>query len=144
MNRNIFIFAFFAVQPLEKTVGAYRACNQSCAEEFAVTETSMSLTLQVPVMMRALLVAVCLAAVPSASWACGGPAGQSVAITTGGNGYTVTNIGRARLQIVFTAWSQTYTLTLAPGQSGSPSTGGTFDLPMKGYQGCTAVPLPAR
>jgi hypothetical protein len=89
-------------------------------------------------------VALCALAVPSAAWCCGGPAAASVAISTNGAGYTVTNIGRALLQITFVAWGKTYSLTLAPGQSGTPTSGGLFSSPMKGYESCEAVVIPTR
>ena len=95
---------------------------------------------------RSILVAVALGALaaPSAAWCCGGPGADSVAISTNGAGYTVTNIGRALLQITFVAWGQTYSLTLAPGQAGTPVSGGLFSTPMKGYQSCEAVVVPTR
>jgi hypothetical protein len=93
-----------------------------------------------------LFVAVALGAIaaPSAAWCCGGPAATSVAISTNGAGYTVTNTGRALLQITFVAWGKTYSLTLAPGQSGTPVSGGLFSTPMKGYESCEAVVIPTR
>jgi hypothetical protein len=97
-------------------------------------------------MKRRLFVAVALGVVatPCAAWSCGGPAASSVAISTNGAGYTVTNIGRAPLQITFIAWGKTYSLALSPGQSGTPATGGLFDSPMKGYESCEAVVVQTR
>src|ERR1700733_12205331 len=97
-------------------------------------------------MRHRLFVAVVLgvACAPCAAWCCGGPAASSVAISTNGAGYTVTNIGRAPLQVTFIAWGKTYSLSLSPGQSGTPATGGLFDSPMKGYESCEAVAVQTR
>lgn len=89
-------------------------------------------------------IALAVSAAPCCAWACGGPAGTAVAISSDGNKYTVTNMGRTMLAITFTAWNQTYVLSLAPGQSGTPASSGWLNLPMKGYQSCSAVALPAR
>lgn len=81
---------------------------------------------------------------PLAAQACDGPAGAAVAISYDGGKYTVTNTGRALLQITFSASNTTYSLTLAPGQSGTPASSGWLNVPMKGYQSCTAQALPTR
>jgi hypothetical protein len=96
--------------------------------------------------MRKLLFAFALSAlgIPCAALACDGPAGAAVAISYNGSTYSVTNTSKATLAITFNAWGKTYSLTLAPGQAGTPSSGGLFNLPMHGYQGCTAIALPAR
>jgi len=95
---------------------------------------------------RRLILAIALGAglAPSTAWSCGGPAASSVAISTNGAGYTVTNIGRAPLQITFVAWGKTYSLSLSPGQSGTPVSGGLFSSPMKGYESCEAFVIPTR
>lgn len=63
-------------------------------------------------------------------------------MTFDGQKYTVTNLGRAQVQVAFTAFGMTYNLQLAPGQSDSPRTPGMFTQPMMGYQSCVATPLP--
>ena len=83
-------------------------------------------------------VAVCATAWPCQAWCCGGPAGRYVAISYSGQKYTVTNIGRSPVHVTFTAWSTTFDLQLAPGQSGSPYTPGMFGQSMSGYQSCYA------
>ena len=95
-----------------------------------------------------LVIAALAALLPSTSWACDGGAGAAIAISTDGHAYTVTNTGRQAVQVVFGAWGKTYELDLAPGQSGTPATSGTSQLPMSGYQTCyatvTAPPAPRR
>jgi hypothetical protein len=93
-------------------------------------------------MTRTLIVIMVLAGAIAPACACDGPAGNAIALTTNGNNYTVTNIGRAPVTVTFSAWGKTYSLALAPGQSGTPSSGGLFNLPMKGYQSCVAIPAP--
>jgi hypothetical protein len=83
-------------------------------------------------------------AVPGGAWACDGPAGAAVAISYNGSTYTVTNISKVPLQVTFNAFGSTFTLSLAPGQSGVPQGGGLFNLPMHGYQTCIAVVTPSR
>jgi hypothetical protein len=83
-------------------------------------------------------------ALPQAAWCCGGEAGSAVAISYDGAKYMVSNIGRQWLEVVFTAWSTTYTLRLAPGQSASPFSPGMLGQPMHGYQSCVATPLTTR
>jgi len=78
---------------------------------------------------------------PSAALACDGTAGRSVAVTFDGQKYTVSNMGRQWLQVVFTAGSATYNLQLAPGQSAVPRSPGTFGQFMSGYQSCSATPI---
>lgn len=73
--------------------------------------------------------------------ACDGPAGSSVAITYDGQKFTVTDVGRQSVNIVFTTANNTYNLQLAPGQSDSPGSSGMFGQPMSGYQACTATPV---
>lgn len=92
--------------------------------------------------LGAAIILACLA--PSAAWCCGGPAGQNVAITFDGQKYTVTNMGRQLITVVFTAYNATYNLELAPGQSSSPYSPGTFGNYMSGYQSCVATQLPSR
>jgi hypothetical protein len=77
-----------------------------------------------------------------AASACDGAASHDVVITFDGQRFTVTNVGREWVQVDFAAFGTTYNLQLAPGQSDTPSTGGTFNLPMNGYQSCVATPLP--
>lgn len=93
------------------------------------------------VVAAAALVALSL---PKAAWCCGGQAGSSVAIAYGEAKYTVSNMGRQWLDVVFTAWNTTYTLRLAPGQSASPRSPGTLGQFMKGYQTCVATAVSAR
>jgi hypothetical protein len=78
---------------------------------------------------------------PCAAWSCDGTAGRSVAVTADGQKITVSNMGRQWLQITFTAWNNTYNLQLAPGQSASPRSPGTFGQFMSGYQSCSATPV---
>jgi len=97
--------------------------------------------------MRTRMLAASLFAavfVPVSALACDGPAGTAIAISYNGNSYTVTNVGRAEVAVTFNAWGKTYSLSLAPGQSGTPSSGGLFNLPMHGYQSCIAVPVATR
>lgn len=77
---------------------------------------------------------------PCCARACGGPAGNTIAITGDGTKYTVTNVGRQLVTVIFTAWGKTYQLVLAPGQSGTPISPGPFGQFMRGYQSCTTVP----
>jgi len=91
--------------------------------------------------MKRIILAAIFAIAPGAAWACTGTAAMDVAITYDGSKYTVTNVGKAPVVVTFQAWAQSYTLSLAPGQAGTPMTGGIFNLPMKGYQSCTAVVL---
>ena len=79
---------------------------------------------------------------PALAWACDGTAGSDVAVTTDGQKVTVTNTGRAWVQVAFTAFGTNYSLQLAPGQSDSPRSPGMFSQPMLGYQSCVATPLP--
>ena len=78
---------------------------------------------------------------PCAAVACDGTAGRSVAVTFDGQKYTVSNMGRQWLQVVFTAGSATYNLQLAPGQAASPRSPGTFGQFMSGYQSCSATAI---
>lgn len=78
---------------------------------------------------------------PPLAQACDGPAGSIVALTTDGSKYTVTNMGRVPVVVTFTGWGQTYTLSLAAGQSAVPVSSGIFRTPMQGYQTCTAIPM---
>ena len=87
--------------------------------------------------------AVSMALLPAYAWACDGLAGRDVAITMDGQKVTVTNTGRASVQVAFSAFGTNYNLQLAPGQSESPRTPGMFNLPMQGYQSCVATPLSA-
>ena len=87
--------------------------------------------------------AVSIALLPAWAWACDGAAGRDVTITMDGQKVTVTNTGRAPVQVDFAAFGTNYNLQLAPGQSDSPRTPGLFNLPMQGYQSCVATPLPA-
>jgi hypothetical protein len=92
--------------------------------------------------MRGILAVVVLAAfLPCEAWSCDGTAGQSVAITFDGQKYTVSNMGRQTLNVVFTAYNATYNLQLAPGQSASPYSPGIFGRFMSGYQSCVATPV---
>jgi hypothetical protein len=75
---------------------------------------------------------------PCEAYCCGGPAGNSVAVSSDGQKFTVTNIGRSPVHVTFTAWSATFNLQLAPGQSGTPYNPGTFGQLMTGYQSCYA------
>jgi hypothetical protein len=97
-------------------------------------------------MMRKLLMTIAFGAglAPCAAWSCDGPAGGAIALSTDGNKYTVTNMGKAQVTITFAAYGQSYTLSLAPGQSGTPTSSGLFNTPMKAYQSCIAIPIPAR
>jgi hypothetical protein len=88
--------------------------------------------------------AFCAVVAPSGAWACDGPAGAAVAISYNGSTYTVTNTSKAMLQVTFNAFGKTYALSLGPGQSGTPSSGGTWNLPMHGFESCTAVAVPMR
>lgn len=89
-----------------------------------------------PVLPRTLLAALLLW--PGAAWCCDGTSGRDVAITFDGQKYTVSNTGRQWLQVTFTAGNNTYNLQLAPGQSASPRSPGTFGQFMSGYQSCNA------
>lgn len=93
--------------------------------------------------MKRIFLAAAFVVIPAHAWACTGAAAMDVAISYDGSKYTVTNIGKASVVVTFQAWAQSYTLTLAPGQAGTPMTGGIFNLPMKGYQSCTATPVAA-
>lgn len=73
--------------------------------------------------------------------ACDGPAGASIAIAYDGQKFTVTDVGRQAVSVVFTTVNNSYTLTLQPGQSDSPRTTGIFSQPMQGYESCSATPL---
>jgi len=97
-------------------------------------------------MMRNLITIIAFAAglAPCSAWSCDGPAGAAIALSTDGNRYTVTNTGRQQVTITFAAYGQSYTLSLAPGQSGTPTSGGLFNTPMKAYQSCLAIPVPTR
>jgi len=88
--------------------------------------------------------AIAVAAVlcPAVASACDGTAGRDIAVTTDGQKVTVTNTGRAWVQVAFTAFGTNYSLQLAPGQSDSPRTPGMFSQPMLGYQSCVATALP--
>src|ERR1700722_8725217 len=80
-------------------------------------------------------------ALPGSAWCCDGVAGRSVAVTADGQKITVSNMGHQWLQVTFTAWNNTYNLQLAPGQSASPRSPGTFCQTMTGYQPCNATPI---
>jgi hypothetical protein len=82
-----------------------------------------------------------LLALPWTAWCCDGVAGRSVAVTFDGQKFTVSNIGRQWLQVIFTAGNATYSLQLAPGQAASPRSPGTFGQFMSGYQSCAATPI---
>lgn len=94
-------------------------------------------------MRHLLLKALAVSALvwPGQAWSCGGPAGRSIATTTDGQKYTVTNMGRQSVNVVFQAFNTTYNLQLAPGQSASPRAPGMFGQPMAGYQSCVATPV---
>lgn len=83
-------------------------------------------------------------ALPQSAWCCGGIAGSSIAISYDGGKYTVSNIGRQWLDILFTAGNTTYSLRLAPGQAASPYSPGMLGQFMQGYQSCVATPVPVR
>jgi hypothetical protein len=83
--------------------------------------------------------AACATMGPCRTWACGGPVGNAIAITTDGAKYTVTNMARQPVTVIFTAWGQTFQLNLAPGQSGTPFGSGFLGQPMHGYQTCYAM-----
>jgi hypothetical protein len=93
---------------------------------------------------RATLTAIAATVFASPAVACDGPAGAAVAISSNGSTYTVTNTAKVGLAVTFNAFGKTYSLNLGPGQSGTPSSGGLFNLPMHGYQSCTAVVVQAR
>jgi hypothetical protein len=94
---------------------------------------------------RGLIAGLALAAFsPCAAVSCDGTAGRSVAVTFDGQKYTVSNIERQWLQVVFTASNATYNLQLAPGQSASPRSSGAFGHYMSGYQSCAATPISYR
>jgi hypothetical protein len=81
---------------------------------------------------------------PCCAWSCDGPGSGVVAVSCDGAKCTVTNSGRSMLAITFAAWGQNYSLSLAPGQSGTPANSGWLNLPMKAYQSCTTTVLPSR
>lgn len=83
--------------------------------------------------------AVLVLAWPCQALSCGGPAGGSVAIAYDGQKFTVTDVGRQSVNVVFTAYNATYNLQLAPGQSASPRSSGMFGQSMSGYQSCFAT-----
>jgi hypothetical protein len=87
---------------------------------------------------------VLLLTLPSAAWCCDGVAGRNVAVTFDGQKYMVSNMGRQWLQVTFTAGNATYNLQLAPAQSASPRSPGTFGQFMSGYQSCSATPISYR
>lgn len=92
--------------------------------------------------MKSILLYVaasCAVMGPCSALACGGPVGSTIAITTDGTKYTVTNMGRKLAAVTFTAWGQTFQLLLAPGQSATPISPGPFGQFMHGYQTCYAV-----
>lgn len=92
--------------------------------------------------LRTMIGAAAIAlALPCNAWSCDGVAGRSVAVTFDGQKFTVSNMGRQWLQIVFTAGNNTYNLQLAPGQSASPRSPGNFGQFMSGYQSCAATPI---
>ncbi len=94
---------------------------------------------------RCMAGAVLLAlALPTAALCCDGTAGRSVAVTFDGQKFTVSNMGRQWLQIIFTAGNATYNLQLAPGQAASPRSPGIFGQYMSGYQSCAATPISYR
>ncbi|HEY3778895.1 MAG TPA: hypothetical protein VGL35_12645 [Rhizomicrobium sp.] len=97
-------------------------------------------------MRRGLTITAALLALalPQAAWCCGGQAGSAVAITYDGGKYTVSNVGRQWLDIVFTSWNTSYNLRLAPGQSASPYSPGMLGQFMQGYQSCVATVVPTR
>ncbi len=76
-----------------------------------------------------------------AAFGCDGVAGRNVAVTFDGQKFTVSNVGRQYLQVVFTAGSATYELQLAPGQSATPRSPGAIGQFMSGYQSCAATPI---
>jgi hypothetical protein len=97
--------------------------------------------------MRRLLPVAAIAVgfgLPQAAWCCGGQAGASVAISYDGGKYTVANIGRQWVDIVFTAGNETYSLRLAPGQADTPRSPGMLGQSMQGYQSCVATVVPTR
>ena len=93
--------------------------------------------------MKRLFFALVISALawPCVAEACDGPAGASVTVTSDGEKFTVTNVGKLAVNVVFTAYDNTYTLTLQPGQSDTPRTSGTFTQPMRGYQSCSATAI---
>lgn len=93
---------------------------------------------------RQMFFALAFLLAPGGALGCDGPGGNTVDVSCDGAKCTATNSGRATLAITFAAWSQTYSLTLGPGQSGTPATSGWLNLPMRGYQSCTATVLPSR
>lgn len=93
--------------------------------------------------MRAAIV-FALVMAPAAAWSCDGPAAMSVAVSCDGSKCTATNMGRTPVAVSFQAWGTNYSLSLAPGQSGSPTTPGWLNVPMRGYQSCTASFVPTR
>jgi hypothetical protein len=97
-------------------------------------------------MKRSLFIAVAfgMVAAPCSAWSCGGPAAMSVAVSCDGAKCTVTDIGHAPLSVTFGAWGTTYSLSLSPGQSGTPASSGWLNIPMRGYQSCTATVIPSR
>jgi hypothetical protein len=88
--------------------------------------------------------ALLLLAWPCQAMSCGGPAGGSVAMTYDGHKFTVTDVGRQSVNVVFTAYNMTYNLQLTPGQSASPRSPGMFGQSMSGYQSCFATPAAYR
>ena len=99
-------------------------------------------------MLRSIALAgLCALLVPAEAQSCDGPSGGSVALTTDGHKYTVTNVGRQPLQVTFGAFGASYSLQLAPGQSGTPISSGVHQQYMSGYQTCyaaTLAPTPIR
>ncbi|HLY07368.1 MAG TPA: hypothetical protein VKR31_16600 [Rhizomicrobium sp.] len=96
--------------------------------------------------MKALLpgaVAIVVLAWAAEARACGGSAAHDVAVTFDGQKFTVTNTGKAWVQVDFGAFGATYNLQLGPGQSDIPRSPGVFTRPMLGYESCVATPMPA-
>lgn len=95
-------------------------------------------------MKRFLLATAALSAFffPALAWSCDGTAGHEIAVSSDGQKFTVTNMGREWVSVAFTAFGSAYSLQLAPGQSDSPHSPGMFSQPMRGYEACVATPLP--
>ncbi|HEX4158933.1 MAG TPA: hypothetical protein VHY79_10690 [Rhizomicrobium sp.] len=102
----------------------------------------MSFAISPPHAVRCAAAGMVLAlSLPCVARSCDGTAGRDVATTFDGQKFTVSNMGRQWLQVVFTAGNATYNLQLAPGQSASPRSAGTFGQFMTGYQSCAATPI---
>ena len=92
----------------------------------------------------ALMAAVGAGLLATPALACGGPAGSAIAVSYSGSSYTVTNMSHVTVAVTFNGWGTNYSLTLAPGQSGVPSSGGLWNLPMRGYENCSAFVVRTR